>query len=161
MAKMLDMIRSLYAHQAWADSKVFAAISAHEAAAADEALRATLHHIVLVQRGFLALFLKRPFDYAAEMRVPATLAELEHVFRDTHTEEIAFVNLAQDAELTEILEVPYFPGARLAKGEVHLQVVMHSQHHRGQCAARLRALGGTPPTVDFIVWLKDRPAAWS
>jgi uncharacterized damage-inducible protein DinB len=43
-----------------------------------------------------------------------------------------------------------------------MQVVMHSQSHRGQCASRLRAAGGQPPTLDFIVWLKDRPApVWS
>ncbi len=30
---------------------------------------------------------------------------------------------------------------------------MHSTHHRGQVAARLRELGGEPPLVDFIAWL--------
>ncbi len=51
--------------------------------------------------------------------------------------------------------------ARVSIREAMMQVVMHSQHHRGQCASRLRVFGGTPPTLDFIVWLKDRPAAWS
>ena len=41
-----------------------------------------------------------------------------------------------------------------------LQVVLHTQHHRGQVCARLRDAGGEPPTVDFIVWLwEGRPAA--
>ena len=39
-----------------------------------------------------------------------------------------------------------------------LQTVLHSQHHRGQISTRLRALGGAPPTVDYIIWKKkDRP----
>jgi uncharacterized damage-inducible protein DinB len=29
---------------------------------------------------------------------------------------------------------------------------MHSQHHRGQNAARMRQLGITPPMTDFVVW---------
>ena len=42
-------------------------------------------------------------------------------------------------------------------------VVLHTQHHRGQISARLREVGGEPPTVDFIVWLwTGRPgAAWT
>ncbi|MFH1176439.1 MAG: DinB family protein [Acidobacteriota bacterium] len=44
-----------------------------------------------------------------------------------------------------------------------LKVVMHSRHHRGQNMARLRALGGEPPTCDYIAWTwLDRPAPrWS
>jgi len=158
---MLEMIRSLYAHQAWADASIFAAIAKHEAASQDESLRKTLHHIVVVQRAFHALFVKRPFDFAAEMRMPAGLAEVEGLFREIHAEEIAFASRLQEAELSAPFDMPWIPGAKLTNREAHMQVVMHSQHHRGQCAARLRALGGAPPTVDFIIWLKDRPAAWS
>ena len=41
------------------------------------------------------------------------------------------------------------------------QIVMHSQNHRGQCLTRLRENGAQPPTLDYILWAKDRPApAW-
>ena len=53
---MLDMIRSLYAHQAWADASIIAAVAKHQVAARDETLRKNLHHIVVVQRAFVALF---------------------------------------------------------------------------------------------------------
>jgi uncharacterized damage-inducible protein DinB len=52
---------------------------------------------------------------------------------------------------------PGYPQFRLTVIDALMQAVMHSQHHRGQAAARLRALGGEPPTVDYILWLKDRP----
>ena len=95
------------------------------------------------------------------MRTPESLAEVEKLFRAIHAEEIEFTNQLNEAQLAEPFEMPYLPGSRLTNGEAHMRVVMHSQHHRGQCAARLRALGGNPPAVDFIIWLKDRPAAWS
>jgi uncharacterized damage-inducible protein DinB len=161
MAVMLDMIRSLHAHQAWADASIVAAIVKHEAAAQDETLRKTLHHMVLVQRAYLALFQKRPFDFVFEMRTPESLAEVERLFRDAHAEQIALVSQWQETDLVKPFDMPYIPGLALTNGEAHMQVVMHSQHHRGQCAARLRSLGGVPPTVDFVIWLKDRPAAWS
>ena len=54
------------------------------------------------------------------------------------------------------------PGGSCSIAQAYLQVCLHSQGHRSQCASRLRALGGQPPVTDFIVWLTDRPQAqWS
>ena len=54
------------------------------------------------------------------------------------------------------------PPLEITVEEALVQAVMHSQHHRGQNATRLRELGGEPPTTDFIVWLwQGRPEpAW-
>jgi uncharacterized damage-inducible protein DinB len=79
-------------------------------------------------------------------------------FRETHTEALTFVNDVDDQALTRVVETPWLPGAKLTLAEAMMQVVMHSQWHRGQCASRLSEAGATPPTLDFIVWLKDRPA---
>jgi uncharacterized damage-inducible protein DinB len=35
-----------------------------------------------------------------------------------------------------------------------MQVILHSEHHRGQVAMRLRALGAKPPVLDYIVWVR-------
>ncbi|HTR39781.1 MAG TPA: DinB family protein [Bryobacteraceae bacterium] len=159
---MKSLIGDLMDHLAWADAAIFKAIGANEGAASDESLRKTLHHIVMVQRAFLSLFLKRPFDMEKESRVPASLAEFEPLFREAHQEEIEFVKNVDEAALSARFEMPWIPGAKLTLEQALMQVVMHSQSHRGQCAARLRALGGSPPMTDFIVWLKDRPApVWS
>jgi uncharacterized damage-inducible protein DinB len=159
---MKALIGELMDHQAWADAAMVKAIGAHAAAASDESLRKTLHHIVMVQRAFLSLFLKRPFDMARESRVPDSLGEFETLFREVHPEEIAFAKGVEEADLLQPFEMPWIPGAKLTLAEALMQVVMHSQAHRAQCASRLRALGGSPPMTDFIVWLKDRPApVWS
>jgi uncharacterized damage-inducible protein DinB len=154
---MLEMLRSLYRHMAWADSQILAAIRPQPAAADPELIHA-LHHIVGVQRFFLSGFLNRPFDVAEETVPCATFDELEHRFHETHEDELAFVERLDPTALASAVEIPQIPGLRSTVGEVMMQVVMHSQHHRGQCATRLRTLGGTPPTVDFILWLKDRPS---
>jgi uncharacterized damage-inducible protein DinB len=42
--------------------------------------------------------------------------------------------------------------------EALTQVAMHTQHHRGQLMTRLKALGGQPQNVDYIIWAwKNRP----
>jgi uncharacterized damage-inducible protein DinB len=50
--------------------------------------------------------------------------------------------------------------ASISFAETMLQVPLHSHYHRGQVNARLRAVGGEPPRVDYIVWVwLGRPAA--
>ena len=66
-----------------------------------------------------------------------------------------------EAGLLETVEVPWFkPPAKITVRHALMQAAMHSHYHRGQNATRLRELGGTPPTTDFIVWLhKGQPLA--
>ncbi|HLJ48523.1 MAG TPA: DinB family protein [Bryobacteraceae bacterium] len=153
---MIRMIQALFQHQAWADAAILKAIGELAAAADDETLRKTLHHMVLVQRGFLALLSKRPFDLAKESQVPTAFENLVRVYEETHSEELTFVDGLGEVDLDEAVAIPWFPDSRLAMRDALLQMVMHSQHHRGQCAARLRVLGGNPPIVDYILWVNQR-----
>jgi uncharacterized damage-inducible protein DinB len=159
---MLPLLGELFDHQAWSDATLLTAVRACPAACDDEKLRQSLHHMITVQRAFLALFVKWPLDMNAELKPPESFDVLVARFRDTHPAEIAFVKGLDDASLTRVIEPPWLPGAKLTLAQAMMQVVMHSQWHRGQCASRLRAAGGQPPTLDFILWLKDRPApVWS
>jgi uncharacterized damage-inducible protein DinB len=154
---MLEMIRALYHHMAWADMQMLAAIGAHPAAAEDEEMRRTLHHIVGVQRFFLSQLQNRGFDLETEKLVPSTHEAMERLFRETHAQELTYIDSVDAAALLPVMESGPFANIRPTAGEMMIQAVMHSQHHRGQCASRLRVLGGKAPTVDFILWLKDRP----
>jgi len=152
----LQTIQELYLHQQWADNRILEAVRAHPSAGQDEDLRKRLNHMGGVQRAFLSLFLARPFDIASEMSVPETLDEIERRFSEAHARGLQFVRGLADADLARIMEMPWISGLRLTVGQALLQVVMHSQHHRAQCSMRLRQLGGSPPMVDYIMWLKER-----
>jgi uncharacterized damage-inducible protein DinB len=159
MTRMLD---SLFRHQAWADAALLQAVGAHAEAAADERPRWTLHHMVMVQRGFLALLLGRLFDREKEMQIPASLDEFERLYRETHAEELSYVGRLGAADLAQPFKMPWIPGCNISVAEALVQVVMHSQNHRGQCLTRLRELCAKPPTLDFVLWAKDRPEpAWA
>jgi uncharacterized damage-inducible protein DinB len=161
---MKELLRDLFAHQAWADALHWQAIRASPAATADPAIRERLHHIHLVQRAFLAIEAGSPLTRTSLSDYP-DLAELEADARRYHDAAAAFIREVSEARLLERITVPWFnePPLELSVGEAMLQAVMHSHYHRGQNATRLRELGGEPPLTDLIVWMwRGRPApVWS
>lgn len=153
---MLPMIRLLFCHKAWADVAILSAARAHAGAAEDEYIRNTLHHTLVTQRFFLSLLTGRAFDFESEMRGPLSLDELAARFREAHGEAIAFLEGLEESQLAREFDLPHV-NFRRSMGDCLMQVAMHSQHHRGQCASRLRALGVSPPTTDFILWAGEQP----
>lgn len=156
---MIPLLQSLVAHMTWADAAMWTAIRQHAAAAEDEALRINMHHIVLAQRAFLSLFLKRPFDLERELRAPEAFDDLAALYRAAQAEVLDFAASLDGAALERVIDMQWIPGSHPSLPEALMQVVLHSQHHRAQCAARLRALGGAPPMTDYITWLLTRPGA--
>jgi uncharacterized damage-inducible protein DinB len=152
---VIDLLRSLFRHQVWADEALLEAVQAHPESLRDQELYKVLHHIVTVQRMFLCFFHGRPFDRAKESQLPESLDQLVQLFRDAHTEELAFVDELTEAELERQFDLPFL-GSRPTVAEGLTQVVMHSQNHRGQCLTRIRENGGKPPTLDYIKWAKIR-----
>ena len=121
-----------------------------------------LHHILLANRYWLTLSLGLPFALEEESRVPESLDAIAAQYRDTYTQEIEWVSTLGESDLARRLESPFFQGHSYSVAEGLMQVCMHSHGHRAQSSIRLRMLGGTPPSMDFILWLKERPApSWN
>ena len=154
---MIELIQSLFAHMAWADAALLKAVSGLDGAFGDDELRRWLHHIVTVQSFFLSLFQQRPFDMQRWKQIPGTMDEMERLFEEAHADGAAYSAHLEEAALAHTIEfpVPAFKDFHPAVRDALMQVVMHSEHHRAQVATRLRALGGTPPTIDYIVWVRD------
>ena len=163
---MNALLRDLYGHQAWADAEHWRAVGAHPSARDDLAIRSRLHHIAIVQRGFLWIASGRqePFAFTTAEEF-ATLDDLKQYSREYHDRISTFFAEVGDGRLGEPVEIPWFkdPPLTLKLEEALTQCAMHSHYHRGQNATRLRELGGEPPMVDLIVWYwKGRPApAWN
>ena len=152
----------LYAHQEWADAEHWRAFESHPVALEDKAIRERLHHIHLVQHGFLWITGPRTagFELKKIEDFPA-ISDLKKYGREGLGADEGF---REDTSLSEdgrVIEVPWFkPPAKITVRQALMQAAMHSHYHRGQNATRLRELGGVPPMTDFIVWLhKGQPAA--
>ena len=155
---MLATLRDLFQHQAYADASMMTSIKQHEIAAQDREIRTLLHHVLVAHRFWIHLSQGFPFVVDDESVVPESLETIAALYRATQMLEQEWLARIEESDLARILESPYFPGRRICVSEALMQVCLHSQGHRSQCAARLRLLGGEPPPVDYILWLKDRPA---
>ena len=155
---MLAMLRDLVQHKNHANSALLSAIAAHEKAAADAELRRLLHHIILANRFWLALFTDSDFDLANEGVVPDNLRAVESLYADVSDKESRWIVGLEDADLQRVMVTPFIPDRSFSLAHAVMQVCLHSHGHRAQCAAKLRELGGSPPPTDFIIWLDKRPA---
>jgi uncharacterized damage-inducible protein DinB len=163
-----SQLRELARHMAWADLMVWEAVVSAPQSASDAKIADTLHHLHLVQSLFLQAWQGGAFA-VRERGEFATLDEIAGWGREVRRGVQEFVDAVTADQLAQELRMPwaaYFeqqakqPAGIHSLGESVLQVVLHTQHHRGQVCARLRELGVVPPTVDFIVWLwSGRPAA--
>lgn len=154
---MLLMLQDLVLHKGYANASLITAISQHEPAVEDPEIRRLLHHIIVANRFWLLLILGLPFAIEEESRIPESLEAIAAKYRETHVREMDWISQAQEHELARTVETPFIPGHRCSVAQAVMQVCLHSQGHRAQCATRFRSLGGTPPTSDYVLWLKERP----
>jgi uncharacterized damage-inducible protein DinB len=155
---MLGMLLDLFGHQAWADASMVHAIRQHEIAARDRFLLVRLHHVLIAHRFWISLAQGLPFSIEDESKVPDSLEVLASQYRDTQKQEREWLAQLTESDLSYKLRSTFLPDRLVPLSEALMQVCLHSHGHRSQCATRLRELGGEPPPLDFIVWVKDRPA---
>lgn len=162
------LLADLFAHMEWADATVWKAVLQTEAALADTALRGTLVHLQSAQHAFLDVWRGNPFRFREDSEF-ADLHAVRALAPPYYAEARQLVDTVDAQALGARLILPWLEPYEkqigrtfgpTTLGETVYQVIAHANHHRGQVNTRLRALGGTPPTVDYIVWIFfGRPAA--
>jgi len=156
----LANLKDLYGHMEWADALVWKAVFASESARDDKKLNDYLYHLHLVQRAFLRAWRGEPRDLAYPTFTEAISLMLWA--RSYYREAAAHFETLTDESIATPMQLPWADIVErelgrapesISVGEMMLQVPLHSQYHRGQVNARLRAVGGEPPRVDYIVWV--------
>jgi uncharacterized damage-inducible protein DinB len=154
---MRSMIEELMRHKWWANTALLHAIEQYPPAADDEELRRMLNHILFSNRFWLLTILGQPFDRESEMQLPANLVLIIARFKETERLESEWLAHASESDLDRMLETCSSRlGINVSVRHAILQICMHTQGHRPQCATRLRVLGGIPPGTDYVLWIKER-----
>jgi uncharacterized damage-inducible protein DinB len=155
---MTKLLRDLVAHKGHANRLMLDAIAQHQGARDDEAILALLHHILVANRFWFLTSVGEPFVREREMLPPASFDALVESYANLQEREETWIGGLSEADLERVLETPHIPGGSCTVAEGVTQVCLHTQGHRSQIAKMLRALGGTPPMTDFILWVTQRPS---
>src|ERR1700752_2365111 len=144
-------LKDLYRHMEWADAEVWRAVLGSSPASADEKLRQTFYHLHLVQHAWLGAWRGVP----GIPRFPTfdDVHSLRDWGRDYYQEIFPHLDGLTDDKISGPMQLPWAdfverelgrPPGPISIAETMLQIPMHSQYHRGQINARLRAVGGEP-----------------
>ena len=156
---MLPLITQLIRHKWWANSNLLRSVQQHPPATEDPELRKLLHHILVANRYWLLLTVGQPFFDEQEKRIPESHADLTAQFTQTQQLELDWLSRTSESDLDRPLQPRALPGTTVSTAQAIIQVSLHSQGHRSQCASRLRALGGIPSPMDFVLWVRDSPTS--
>jgi uncharacterized damage-inducible protein DinB len=145
-----ELLKDLARYQAWADGEHWKAIHANTELFADSEIRKRLNHMVKAYETLQGLA-RSEAPVVAEMQDRESIEELQTAMGKAHQ---GLADALGSTDLGKMIHLPRGPrGPFEAPAEVLLlQAITHSQHHRGQNAARMRELGVTPPMTDFIIW---------
>ena len=156
---MLDLLRNLYDHMAWADTRALESLRR----AGGEPPRALqiYAHVLGAEHVWLARLRQQPATVPVwpqlDVKACETLARVNaRELRD-------FLGALALEDLTR--EVPYTNSAgqsfRSAILDILLHVFLHGTYHRGQVALLLRSSGAEPEATDYIAFVRGAPAAKS
>ena len=162
-----SMLVALARHLGWADAEIWKTVLGAAQDPLDPDLRFRLHHLHTVQHAFLLIWQGEAIEVpeADDFADPGSLARWG---RDAHARILEVLAGADPAELRRELDIPWTerierrlgrPAEPVTLEQSAHQVVLHTAHHRGQIARRLRELDVEPPLIDFIAWLwQGKPA---
>jgi uncharacterized damage-inducible protein DinB len=160
---VLDHLRDLFGHLEWADSLMWQAVESQPGALEQGDIAKRFRHFHSTQYAYLGLLRGGNFDlrqFVDRYGDSVPIAQVKKNAIDVHKELRQFLDGMSESQLEEKILIPWFkePTFIVTVGQALVQVAMHSQYHRGQNATKLREAGGTPPTLDFVLWIwKGRP----
>ena len=156
--------RELFAYNAWANRRFFAALESlpaesyfRDLKSSHGGLHGTLCHIVWAEDLWLSRWLGRPNPAVSQGKDLTTLAAARARWEAIEAERLAFLAGLGERRLAETLAVRPSGGGEYLHTfrQMFRHVVDHSAYHRGQLVTLLRQLGVTPPSTGLIVFYRQ------
>jgi len=145
----IQLLNELARHQVWADEEHWKALRANAALLEDGEIRKRLNHMLTASNMLQTLARGEIPSFApAPEREGEELAAAMRQANESLSTTLATVDLDKMIRLPRGPQGPFDAPA----GVLMLQAITHGEHHRGQNAARMRALGIAPPMTDFVFW---------
>ena len=161
----LGEVRELFAYNAWANRRCFAALEPlpadvffRDLKSSHGGLHGTLCHIVWAEQLWLNRWLAKPNPAVPQGRDLTTLAVARTRWEAIEAERAALLAGLGERRLDETMMVSPSIGGEYVHTfrEMFRHAIDHSSYHRGQLVTLLRQVGGTPPGTGLIVFYRER-----
>ncbi len=163
MNDLTHLIRNHIDYNVWATNRLLDVSSTlepdqrqHDFGTADRSVAGTLAHLLRSERAWL-----RRLQDDSPTIPPAPPPDndwdsLRKAWPGLHEDWRNWAAALSDADTTALLSYKDLKGTPWNQPvwQIVLHVVNHSTHHRGQVSGFLRALGQTPPPLDFIAFMR-------
>lgn len=159
----LATLQRLLRYTVWADARLYEALAAQPAEAADApprpggGLRHTLAHMQRIDLVWQAHLQGRPHGFdSRQVEAPPPLDELRRGQSALDDWYVAYADALAPAALAEVVAFEFIGGGpgRMSREDILLHVVNHKTYHRGYVAEKLYAAGARPPVMDLPVFLR-------
>ncbi len=114
-------------------------------------------HMIAARELWLYRFGVLPHPPASIFPARVTLADVQARLAAMETVWLEYFAPLDGAQIDRHFEYASLDGQRF-RGRVEdilTQLFGHAWYHRGQIASRLRAIGATPATTDFVFWCRE------
>ncbi len=157
--------RMLLRYNAWANTRLFEALSALPEGTATSPMSTgfgnmvnTLNHVHVVGLIWKAHLEAKPHGFKS--RITETEPALHALQAAQEVLDAWYIDLADrlpEAEHEEVVHFQFVDGGAgaMTRGQMLLHVVNHSTYHRGYVADLLYQVGSRPPVMDLPVYLRD------
>lgn len=148
---VLARFRRRFRHHAWAASTLAEALAQTPD---PTALRAAAH--ALAADGVWHQRLTGPATGAFDVWPTLDADGVRHLANATASDWRSLLEALDDAGLGRLVACHNSRGQAFETSVADIldHVLLHAAHHRGQANAVLRAAGATPPSLDFIAWVR-------
>ena len=158
--QLLPEIRRIYEYHDWANHNVLDAagkltISEQklELGGSFSTFMETLRHILMVEFLFIGRWQELPPRQEPEWR---TMNQIRDSWLSIESERNQFLSDLKETMLSKMIQYADTRGraVTLELWQAIFQCVNHSTFHRGQLMEKLRRLGKTPPTTDYVLYAR-------
>jgi len=160
----LDMIRAMARYSDWANRQVIDAAGRIEDAKLDEpiemgvgSLRRTLIHLLAGESVWLARWKGETETPWLDESEPMSTSAIREKFAETWRPRDVFLAPLTDADLVGEQSYRDSKGGfyKASLGDMIIQALVHSIHHRAQAVNMIRRLSGAAPDVDYMYHMRE------
>ena len=114
-------------------------------------------HLAAARLMWLQRFGVREQSSKALFPTAITLEQLASLVSEMHDAWTTYLAHLDEAELARYVEYQSLDAGRFRSSidDILTQLFGHSWYHRGQIAALIKSIGGTPAITDFVYWSRE------